>query len=205
VRWRSVTALQLASTALLCPPDLLPCPLPSGLPLSPLPPAPLPLQGCDAPTDMWFPSGDFCQGISCVNGNFSDDACSCTCIAEFITNQPGWCVDPETKACTVAKVWSNDDKAFACPGEYKGGWVGGCGECRRLSSPGWGLLAGWLDCPPLPIQAAHYAAMRCKAVERPPHPVLAPVCADHARRDWSNSPSPSYSPPADPSTANCGE
>ena len=84
------------------------------------------MQGCEPPSDMWFPSGDFCQGISCVNGNFSDADCSCTCIAEFITNQPGWCVDPETKACTVPKVWSNDNKAFACPGETgEGGWAGG--------------------------------------------------------------------------------
>ena len=101
---------------------------------------------------MWFPSGEFCQGISCVNGNFSDDACSCTCIAEFITNQPGWCVDPETKACTVAKVWSNTDKAFACPGESGvGEWEGGRedGGCGRLGSSWQASSPGWL-CPPAP-------------------------------------------------------
>jgi hypothetical protein len=162
---------------------------------------------------MWFPSGEFCQGISCVNGNFSDDACSCTCIAEFITNQPGWCVDPETKACTVAKVWSNTDKAFACPGESGvGEWEGGRedGGCGRLGSSWQASSPGWL-CPPAPSSGG---TVCCNAM----HPCTAhikmrqlfkrrrvPVFADHARRDWSNSPSPSYSPPADPSTANCGE
>lgn len=29
----------------------------------------------------------------------------------------GFCVDPETKACTVPKVWSNADRSFSCPGE----------------------------------------------------------------------------------------
>ncbi|KAL4424145.1 hypothetical protein ABPG75_001446 [Micractinium tetrahymenae] len=72
-------------------------------------------QGCDPPTDMWFPSGSYCQGIQCVNGNFSDSACQCVCIAEFIPNQPGWCADPETGACTVPKVWSSADKSFSCP------------------------------------------------------------------------------------------
>ncbi|KAL4853807.1 hypothetical protein ACK3TF_005288 [Chlorella vulgaris] len=72
-------------------------------------------KGCDPPTDMWFPSGSFCQGITCVNGNFSDTLCECVCAAEFITAQPGWCIDPETKACTVPKVYDNTVRAFACP------------------------------------------------------------------------------------------
>lgn len=25
-------------------------------------------QGCDPPTDMWFPSGEFCKSVQCVNG-----------------------------------------------------------------------------------------------------------------------------------------
>lgn len=50
-------------------------------------------------------------------GNFSDTACKCVCIAEFIPNQPGWCADATTGACTVAKVWSSATSDFQCPGE----------------------------------------------------------------------------------------
>lgn len=25
-------------------------------------------EGCEPPTDMWFPSGKYCEGITCVNG-----------------------------------------------------------------------------------------------------------------------------------------
>jgi len=45
-------------------------------------------------------------------------ACACTCIAEFIPNQPGFCVDAATKACTVSKVWDPNTKSFSCPGEW---------------------------------------------------------------------------------------
>ncbi|PRW61614.1 chitin [Chlorella sorokiniana] len=76
-------------------------------------------KGCRAPTDMWFPSGKFCKSVSCVNGNWSDVACTCTCVAEFLDNQPGFCLDPETKACTVPKVWSNADRSFSCPDHAK--------------------------------------------------------------------------------------
>jgi len=25
-------------------------------------------QGCEPPTDMWFPSGQYCEAVQCVNG-----------------------------------------------------------------------------------------------------------------------------------------
>ena len=111
-------------------------------------------------------------------GNWSDVACTCTCVAEFLDNQPGehsemcqlqacsrlrgrcanlraaacqqvqrhcsiirestaavppasaplpagFCLDPETKACTVPKVWSNADRSFSCPGELVLGLLSG--------------------------------------------------------------------------------
>lgn len=74
---------------------------------------------CKPPTDIYFPSGSFCKAVSCVNGNWSDVSCSCTCAAEFLPNQPGFCIDSYTKACTVAKVWNENVREFECPGEKR--------------------------------------------------------------------------------------
>ncbi|PSC74660.1 carbohydrate esterase family 4 [Micractinium conductrix] len=73
--------------------------------------------GCEAPTDMWFASGSFCESVACVNGNFTDTTCSCTCIAEYVPTQAGWCADPTTGACTIPKVWNDANKAFECPAQ----------------------------------------------------------------------------------------
>lgn len=71
---------------------------------------------CPVPTDMWFPSGHFCKAVRCVNGNWSDVTCECTCAAEFLPNQPGFCLDPNTQACTVPKLFDSGIKKFYCPG-----------------------------------------------------------------------------------------
>lgn len=40
-------------------------------------------KGCDPPTDMWFPSGSFCQGITCVNGEHPDQTVP-TCLTGLL-------------------------------------------------------------------------------------------------------------------------
>lgn len=45
-------------------------------------------------------------------------ALQCTSLPPWLPSPAGFCVDPETKACTVPKVWSNADRSFSCPGEW---------------------------------------------------------------------------------------
>jgi len=70
---------------------------------------------CMKPTDMWFPSGSFCKKVQCVNGNWTEASCDCTCAAEFLSNQPGFCADAKTGACTLPKIFNPNTVAFECP------------------------------------------------------------------------------------------
>jgi hypothetical protein len=133
-------------------------------------------------------------------GNFSDVACACECIAEFNPIQPGWCADPQTGACTVAKVYDTTSKTFGCPGGRSARvvveGVGGGLPCRPAAAAS--FLTRLACCRP--HQGLQVPAPRVSTT--PPPPLATPLHAGASVREPPKA--ADTAPQQDPATANCG-
>ena len=120
----------------------------------------------------------------------------------------GFCIDPETKACTVPKVWSNSDRSFSCPGEWppRGEvgnaarrWVGAQARGARLGRWGGAGLPfhpSMCQQPPHTMASCVHTRLSHLAVCSPP---------DHAKRDKKKLEAAlKEQERANPATANCG-
>jgi hypothetical protein len=68
-------------------------------------------KGCAPPTDMWFPSGEYCQAVRCVNGERGGGRGGQPAVARWATAGPCSAAEPDMMAAQLAPPVH----AMACP------------------------------------------------------------------------------------------